>query len=219
MDSKTEQLNALFQKWEEQVPKYQGHFVKDGIINEENFQDSNPKILFITKEPNNPNQDVGEFREWWKEELKYTFSRRIAEWSYGIINHFPIFDQILSDNEAKINALQQIAFMNVKKIGGGGSSEYERISKHIKMNYDFIHDEIRIIDPDIIILGISWKEIRTELFPDLKDKWIKSGYDIAIARFKKAKVIDFYHPSSRTAPASSYSLLQNIINSSAFKSL
>ena len=109
--------------------------------------------------------------------------------------------------------------MNVKKIGGGSLSEYENIINSVKKDFNFVHKEIEIIAPDIIILGLSWKEVRTEVFPDLKDKWQDSGYDIAITRFNKAKVIDFYHPSSRNAPSASYSLLQNIINSSAFKSL
>jgi hypothetical protein len=219
MDSKTEQLNFLFQKWEEQVPEYIGHFVKDGIIDEELFRNTNPKILFITKEPNNPKKDAHDFRVWWNTELKYAFSLRTSEWTYGILNRFPPYDIIKRSDKDRFEAIHKIAFMNVKKIGGGSLSEYENIINSVKQDFIFIHKEIEIIDPDIIILGLSWKEVRTEVFPDLKDKWQESGYDIAIARFNKAKVIDFYHPSSRNAPAASYSLLQNVINSSAFINL
>ena len=62
MDSKTQQLDQLFQRWEEQVPEYRGHLVKDGIIEEDLFNLTNPKILFITKEPNNPEQRADDFR-------------------------------------------------------------------------------------------------------------------------------------------------------------
>jgi len=88
---------------------------------------------------------------------------------------------------------------------------------HTRKSFDFIHQEIGIIEPEIIILGISWKKIRTELFPKLE--WKNSGYDVAIAKYKKSKIIDFYHPSSRNAPSAAYSLLQNIIRSKQYKEL
>jgi len=219
MSSKNQQINDLFQRWEEHVPEYRSHFVKDGIIDENLFEQSYPKILFITKEPNNPKQEADDFRIWWETELKYAFSLRISEWTYGILNKFPPYDIIKRSNSDRLNAIHHIAFMNVKKIGGGSQSEYDNIINSVNRDFDFIHKQIEIINPDIIILGLSWKEVRTELFPDLNDKWQESGYDIAIARFNNAKVIDFYHPSSRNAPAASYSLLQNVVNSQEFNKL
>jgi hypothetical protein len=219
MYSKTKNLDSLFQKWEDSNLDCRGHFVKDGIIDEELFEVAKHKILFITKEPNNLNQDAGDFRTWWKEELKYAFSLRVSEWAYGIQKDFPPYDIIKKSASDKLDAINKIAFLNIKKTGGGGTAEFERISNHLKQNLNLIHEEIEIIDPDIIILGISWKELRSELFPDIKDKWKESGYDIAIARYKEARVIDFYHPSSRTAPSASYSLLQNVIRSPEFEKL
>lgn len=220
MSTKTQQLDKLFQKWEEHVPEYKGHFVRDGIINEELFEKTNPKILFITKEPNNPEQSEGDFREWWRKEVRLTFSKRIAEWSFGILNDFPVYDIVNRSTDKRLNAIQKIAFMNVKKTGGKGQSNNEKIREEIRNNFKFIHDEIRIISPDIIITGLSEKETRNTLFPELKDRWVDSGYDIAIARFsEKTTVIDYYHPSSWNAGSASYSLLQNIIKSSAFAML
>ena len=80
-----------------------------------------------------------------------------------------------------------------------------------------IQEVIKIIDPEIIILGTSWKKLRNFILD--KHDWSHSGYYVAIGKFNKAKVIDFYHPSSRNAPSAAYSLLQNIINSDPFKSL
>ncbi len=219
MNKKTDDLNLLFHNWEQSNPDYVGKFVRDGIIDENKYIDVSSKILFITKEPNKPKQIAGDYRQWWKQELIYTFSRRMAEWSYGILENFPPFDQLKYDELAKIDAIQKIAFMNVKKIGGGNLSEYDGVIEHIKQDYDFIRKEIEIIDPDIIILGLTWKALRAELFPEIKNNWSDSGYDIHISRLNDAKVIDFYHPSSRNAPAATYSLLQNIINYSAFQSL
>ena len=185
-------------------------------MNEQFYETASPKILFIAKEPNNPKQEAGDFREWWKEELNHPFSYRIAEWSYGMLNSFPQYDEIWKEKRGH-NAMQQIAFMNIKKIGGGGNAEYDEMLKHVEMNFKFLHRQIEIIDPDIIITGTTWGELRNALFPDIQ--WKSSGYYVEIGIHNEAKVIDFYHPSSRTAPAASYSLLQNIISSEKFKEL
>lgn len=217
LTTKTEQLNQLFDEWEQSVDSYKGKFVRDGIIDEQLYQLAAPKVLFITKEPNNPEQKAGDFREWWREGIAYTFSYRLAEWSYGLLNDFPQFDDIWTSTDSAHNAIKNIALMNIKKIGGTGNSNYTEMIEHLKMNFHRLHQQIEIISPDIIITGTSWKELRDELFP--KTVWQNSGYDIAIGRHNTAKVIDFYHPSSRTAPAAAYSLLQNIVNGDKFKSL
>lgn len=217
MQSRTEQLNQLFDEWEQTNFEYKDKFVKDGIVVEEFYNSATTKILFITKEPNNPEQTAGDFREWWKKEIAYTFSYRIAEWSYGLLNNFPQYDDIWKENGLAHKAIQHIALMNIKKSGGSGNAEYARMMEHLKTNYDFLHRQIEIISPEIIILGTSWNELRDGLFPNIK--WQKSGYDILIGRHNNARVIDYYHPSSRTAPAASYSLLQNIVSSNNFKQL
>ena len=218
MKSRTDSLNELFTRWENEFDEYSGKFKKDGINNEDLFKLAKYKILYITKEPNNPNQAGGDYREWWKEGIKYGFSQRISEWSYGILNDFPPIDNFRRDSEKLLNALHSVAFMNIKKTGGKGNSNYKEMMRHLEMNIKNLHKQIDIIAPDIIITGIiNWKDFRTKLFPNTK--WIESGFSIAIGRSGKAKVIDFYHPSSRNAPAASYSLLQNVIQSKPFQQL
>lgn len=222
MPTKTQKLNALFDEWEHSIPEYKGMFVRDGIINEQQYESSSPKILFITKEPNNPDQKVGEvhdFRNWWnKGEIKYAFANRLAEWAYGIQHDFPEYDSILPDESSKQYSLQSIALMNLKKSGGGANADYNVIMTHLKRNYSFIHRQIEIISPDIIITAFStWPDVTKYLFPDIK--LLSSGYVIQVGRLNKIKIIDFYHPSSRTAAAASYCLLHNIFKSEKFKKL
>lgn len=215
--SKTELLNALFERWEKTISEYQGRFVKDGIIDEQQFLSAPIKILFITKEPNNPKQEAGDFREWWRSGISYTFSYRIAEWSYGLLNNFPQYDNVWIDKSFTNKAIQSIALMNIKKSGGLGNAAYDVMMEHLEKNFDFLHQQIDIISPDIIITGTSWKELRNGLFPEVK--WVNSGYGVEIGRYGKTKVVDFYHPSSRIAPPASYSLLQNIIRAEQFRQL
>ncbi len=214
--TKTEQLDQLFEEWLNDMPDYQG-FKKDGINNETLFEKAKRRILFITKEPNDPKQKEGDYRNWWKKGLKYTFSHRIAEWSYGILNDFPPIEQIQKDKEGYKNVIFQIAFMNVKKSGGGGNSKYEIIEEHLIKNKQNLIKQIEIINPEIIILGLTWKRIRNMLFDTVQ--WKSSGYHIPIGKFNNAKVIDFYHPSARNAAAASYSLLENVVTSKSFQEL
>lgn len=217
--TKTQQLDSLFEEWEQTTPDYRGKFVRDGIVDEGSYDAAKHKILFVAKEPNNREQQAGDFRVWWEQGLKYGFSLRIAEWAHGIENDFPLFDEIkyeLGGN--RTTAIRKIAFMNLKKIGGTGNSTYSEIEKHLKQNKAFIERQVEITNPDYIILGLSWKELRNELFSNKVD-WKNSGYDIHIGKKGRTKIIDFYHPSSRNAPSASYSLLQNIFRSKSFKEL
>ena len=98
--NKTEQLNKLFDDWEINIPQYNRKFIRDGIINEECYQNASLKILFIAKEPNNPNQEADDARKWWEEDVYHPFGYRIAEWSYGLLNKFPVHDQIWEEKGA-----------------------------------------------------------------------------------------------------------------------
>lgn len=213
--NKTAQLNALFEEWQLAMKDELGGFVADGIIDEQLFEQANRKILFITKEPNNPTQKAGDFREWWQQPLEGGFSMRIAEWAHGLLYDFPVFDSI--SDEQRHKAIGSIAFMNLKKVGGGGSAEGSTISEHTKKYHNYLLREIDIIQPDIIITGISGMPLREALFGKLS--WKASGYGIQIAKFNGARVIDFYHPSSRNAPAAAYCLLERVVKSSAFQEL
>lgn len=220
LKSKMELLRELFEEWRTD-PKYPiADFYADGIINESLFDGCPPgdRTLVITKEPNANNHDQTGDRsfitEWDNKQAKYPFACRIGEWANGILRRFPAFDDITDGDRQE--HLRKIAFMNVKKSGGKGSANRKDLYDQVRLKKEFITREIEIIHPDIIILGLSFdQELIYEIFGGLG--WINSGYSITIAQYKWAKVINFYHPSSRNVPAASYSLLQNVIRSDAFR--
>ena len=108
--TKTENLDSLFIKWESSVKGYKGKMKRDGIVNESLYLDANPKVLFITKEPNDPRQSSGDYRTWWKEGLKYSFSNRIAELSFGLHNSFPKYD-LIKGNYTELRMLRFFVFI------------------------------------------------------------------------------------------------------------
>ena len=219
--TKKERLDDLFKEWKKKYAKNE-IFYKDGIVNESLYRKAPKKILFITKEPNSnksTNTDDYDFRKWWNRVIELAFSYRIAEWGHGIFHDFPQFKELWEKKDASIihESLKMIAFMDVKKTGGGGKSKKSVIDFHIERDFNLIHKEIKIINPEIIVTGLSWKSTRDLLFPDVQ--WKECGYHIKVGKYDNRKVIDFYHPSSRNVPSASYSLLQNVVRSRTFKKL
>jgi len=170
------------------------------------------------KEPNNPHKDTGDYRNWWKETIKYIFSIRIGEWSYGILNEFPEYTTFYKSRELKHSAILQIAFMNVKKVGGKGTSNLNTILQYVQKNLYLIKKEIKIIDPQIVILGLSFSgKLRDMIFSEAKWKY---GKGIRFTRFENMRIIDFYHPSARNKTSEElYYLLRDIIQSEEFNNL
>jgi len=218
---KMELLYQLFEDWKTDPNAPMTDFYKDGIINEPLFEScaNGSKLLVVAKEPNARNHDQSGDKsfitEWDNKRAKYPFARRIGEWAYGILNNFPPYDGI--SDEHRFECLRRISFMNVKKSGGLGASPKD-IYDLVLQKRRFIVREIEIIDPEIIILGLSFDaRLLNEIFGRLD--WKESGYSIFVAKYREAKVIDFYHPSSRNVAAASYSLLQNVFRSDVFNNL
>ncbi|MEK0338438.1 MAG: hypothetical protein QQN41_13500, partial [Nitrosopumilus sp.] len=91
---KNTNLDKLFNEWIKRYPKYENKFVSDGIIDEIQFNNTFPKLLFIAKEPNSPDQLSDDFREWWSGGVHDNFSYRICEWAFGLLNNFPDLNKI-----------------------------------------------------------------------------------------------------------------------------
>lgn len=200
----------FFSRWINKNPTHEGHLVRDGIINESLYKEAKIKILYITKESNNPTQPEEDICKWLRDSIQSTFAIRLSEWSYGILNNFPKFDEIWETKSKPHEAIQKTAIINVKKIAGGSLPHYHEIKNSCITNRSLLVEQIELIQPNLIILGLSfWKELREQLFSNIV--WQNSGYGIDIATTESYNLIDFYHPSSRNSGPASYSLLENII--------
>lgn len=206
--------------------------IKDGIINEKSYDESQIKILLIAKEPNNNDKDnpLADFREDWMKNPSYLFAVRIAQWVYGIRNGFVDFGKVscyIQPNHGQVEVrtsefLKTIAFMNIKKTHGGGKTNLKDMKEYLeRIGIDTIRKQVKITDPDYIILCLSFNEITFNGKP-LKEvlfersEWWEGKHKIEIGKWensesgKKVKLIDFYHPSSRIAPAAAYYLFQKV---------
>jgi hypothetical protein len=215
--TKTKQLDDHFAKWRQQTRIARDKFHPDGIVDEAAYNKAKVKLCFLMKEPNNDGQGF-DFRTWWSTEIKHQFTRRLSEWAAGVQNGFPPYDSIHKSpfERHRHPALRASALVNVKKSGGKGSSEYHSFmhalgatEKQQDVVAELVREELRIIDPHVVVLGLSWQGLRQRLFPDVK--WKPSGYDVEIGEWEGRTLIDFYDPSARTAPAAAYCLLEKVM--------
>lgn len=208
-------MNSILSKWRSQIHSSETGFVNDGILNHEKYELAKPKLCFLCKEANYKGKNDISIMEWYNDGGFGHFSNRISQWAAGIHHDFPPIEDL--NQEQLMEALHRSAVVNIKKTGGGGKADDGNIMQHAIQYRELLHEQLSEIAPHIIVMGLSVPSVRNAAFPELK--WKSSGYYCDVAIWKNIKLIDFYHPSSRNAPSASYSLLQNIINSEAFKQM
>ncbi len=214
-ETRTKILDKLFEEWKQRRGEEAKLMCLDGIVCEKNYESTEPKLLFVAKEPNHPEGRGSDYRKWWLKEVKYIFSKRLCLWAYGVWNDFPS----LSEFDAKADELElirSISFMNLKKVGGTGSADPEKIRFITDRDKELLRRQIEIIDPDVIIGGVGDSSLWSLLFPGIALQ--DCGFDIHVARVRRVRVIDFYHPSHRVPRAMSYSLLGRVFQSDKFRS-
>ncbi|MEP6747913.1 MAG: hypothetical protein ABJB86_09305 [Bacteroidota bacterium] len=116
----------------------------------------------------------------------------------------------------------KIAFIYIKKSGGGGRSNHNDLLSHLsnENHMDYVQRQNKIIEPDLIILCLSFnKNVSEKILPGLNEEMEQCGYFIEVAKFNHYVVIDFYYPSSRNSSAAAHRLLQNFYKSKVFKDL
>ena len=146
----------LWKRWENHYTECgidKKYIVKDGIINEKEFSSASIKILFVLKEVNgwDKGKDIGgDLRIRLKNGPVHGTWFSVARLSAGIFNGFPKFEDI--DNESIYNKeFSKIAGINMKKIGGGGSSNMHIINEFAYRSRKLLKMQIESINPDIII--------------------------------------------------------------------
>lgn len=168
------------------VPAYA--FLLDGIINEESFAKSSPRVLFIAKEAylygeHDDDKAAAKNAEtvmFWHRRVAYgevaetIFSKRLSMLANAIFNDD--FKTINKDH----TALRSVAVINLNKRGGFVGCVWKTLEEYVKRYAEFISREIELISPELIVCcgdGVRW----------LLENYIRLD--------KQIKVISLYHPS------------------------
>jgi len=182
----------------------------DGIINDEEYFNTDPKILWILKEPyggienelcdipNELNKAPSDFiigKPTWQE---------ISYITWSIFNNFTPYNKIPDywdndhDDEIGVVAdyLKKIAFINIKKIAGGTSSKSSIIQEYYNKYKVILEKQIKEFEPNIVILGGTLKYFGDDLYGDnLKDS---TDYNDTCHFIRNGQLfIDAQHPAQR----------------------
>lgn len=135
--------------------------IKDGIVDQNKFNSSRYKILWVLKEGNISEEDKGKDmdlcdalqNDWHKANASAipTFRKMIYA-TYGILNP-DVEWPIPQANEEAYEAIKHIAYININKYPGGSSSEDVSIEQAYNDNKEELLKQIADINPNIIIFG------------------------------------------------------------------
>ena len=198
--------NDFLEKWSEEYKDKS--FLKDGVIDAKTYFSEDTKVLFVLKEANwiNGRDDMKNYlknpnlsRNWWK-----TWNN-IARWTIALLDGGEYPRYISSEYRAMI--LRRIAFINLKKEGGGSQADSVKIADAAKKDSEHIKEQIKMYCPDIIICCGTRGESNATILKNyvLKNhttEWQKLDNSVYYYLFesengKHIPVVSFTHPQMR----------------------
>lgn len=186
---------GLFSRWAAK----RENFVKDGVVCENEYLKSNPKVLFVLKEVN---KYQGDLRKVIREGERTQTWTDITRWVRGIreLKEDILWDELkdISTNDRK-NELESIAVMNLKKTSGGRVTNEKELKTIALADRDFIRTQISLYDADIMICGGS---ITAYLVREILDidpsEYNETTRGVIYHKNNHGRIIvDYHHPESR----------------------
>lgn len=226
--SYSEEIQKLFDDWSQKsgmqdnitINHKQNCFIRDGIVNLDEWRKSDNKILFVLKEARGTGWDKEHTTGWGKEHTlatwlndsgggKYPTWKYVAQWTEGIEKttdtHVGKYKEKLED-ETRKTIIRKIAIMNLKKSDGNSSSNDEELQAYARFDKDELKKEFELIDADIIVCGSTFGILYEIIYeqPPLNSTNGKPTSDNMYYFFelggRKRLFIDYYHPSLYPVP-------------------
>lgn len=192
MGSRTDREQRLFEEWRLECPG----LIPDGLVDEEQYDSSPRKLLFLMKEVNGG-------RDWDLRDFLRAGGRpatwdNIARWTQGLHNLDREYGwaELERDNDARrLELLKKICVVNVKKVPGGHTSEAKQIHTAGKENAEWLRQQISIYRPELIICCGTERDY-SEIIGNRPD-WHMTGRGVLYAQEQDRIVISYAHPEAR----------------------
>ena len=191
---------ALFAEWRSSWPESrQEQFVRDGVVDEEAYLASSPRLLFVLKEVNDPDGGGWDLREFLRNRGCDQMStwRNISRWIEGIRRlpqDIPWQELEEIDPKRRQRALHSIAAVNLKKSPGGGSTDMGAFWAAVNGDGPFLKKQLALYGADIVICCGTGDYVG-KLF-DLHGECTQRG--IWCAEFGQGVLVSYLHPEART---------------------
>lgn len=158
-ESKINELNKKFQE----ANGYEA-ITLDGPLNIQGYLKSPMKILWVLKEAYG---EAFSYTDYFSNQFDKFYEEIVLKkpgpggtWqpititSYCILNKLKEYDvSIIQDKEIVKETLENIAFINIKKIPGKSKSNDREIKKYYHKYPALLHEQINLLNPEIIICG------------------------------------------------------------------
>jgi hypothetical protein len=187
--------NELLDKW---AISYPG-FIRDGVVNPEQYFAAKIKILYLLKEVNGGAD--WDLRSFLRDGGRKQTWNNIARWTKGILSlpNEIIWEELenITDVERK-ELLQGISAVNIKKTSGSHTADEKMIKEAACRDAEFLQRQIDLYMPDIIICcGTEW-DYWHEIMK-INPVWKRSRRGIwYFVEEPRRIVVSYSHPEART---------------------
>ena len=194
-----ESEEELFAEWSAKRPG----FVSDGVVDEESYIHSNPRLVFVLKEVNDPGGGGWDLRQFVRDGGRAQTWNNVTRWVEGIRRlpeEIPWSELAEISEEKRHQVLKSIVAVNLKKSPGGHTSNASDVSGVADEDKVFLDRQFSLYDPDIIICcGTSdtfhWLVPLCE-----KPEWKSTQRGVSYHEYKTNKfIIAYSHPEARCA--------------------
>ena len=183
-------------------------FVRDGIVDVAEYLKAPIKILWILKEANSQEENsLDDMRPCLK--TLYDENNNIApDWGptwrpiayamYGVFEEMNYIDIPEMNGNARevVKHMSKIAHINLKKYGGGSTAKPYILQKFYNSYNEFIHEQIEIINPDVLIFGGTFGYFADVYFEGKKPLSEQPNEFTTLYKYKDKLLIDTCHPNN-----------------------
>ena len=211
--------SQLWEKYYKQFPDVE-YTIKDGIINPEKYFNQPFRLLYINREPHDPDKDSYSLTESLRKEIsdgkkvfkfQDTFRRQLrrqltlffllANGQFGRMKKEQICKYVEdNDNDSFFNeCLENIAYINLKKSNGVSKSKTNDLRVYTKQGIEILKEQIEYCNPSIIIGGNIVDNILDKLDFEWGDNlYTRKGINVFQLKIKDKlyPFFDVIHPSA-----------------------
>lgn len=205
-----EKEDKLFALWKKEIQSDSGAiFVDDGIVDEQEWNKSPIKVIYLLKEVNGGDKEWDE-RDYLKRyntapQYIKTHSPSIdalLRWQYGITKGsnytWSEVENALEQVDIQNQLLSQFALVNVKKTAGGSVVDWSKFDPYFNnvRNREFLKKQLAIYNADLVICGGTAWHLCEVMGWDYND-WKETKRGVRYYKMGQTVYLDFCHPNIR----------------------
>lgn len=190
-EKKIKEQNKVFDKHRKKYDE----FCEDGIVSGIDYIMSNFKICYILKETNSAiGFDLAQFV---REGCCGATWNNISRWTAGLLFNKEFDDVKSISKDDRIKYLAPIAAINLKKTPGLPYSNNKIIRNYAREDKSYIIDELRAIDPEIIICCGTGDIFIEEILDKNSSDFIQLNDDLYYYWHNDKLILKYMHPQPR----------------------